>query len=178
MSFEDDMIEDGFRDEQEYLDYICNKADEYAMRQMYDDEYDEFDEFDEERDSEYEIECRDIFDKGELLMNYGEYSEAIECFSKIAYIELKDMYRWNIIHPLVLTGNCHIELKQYSKAIEFYKKYIDLVDNYASEIQSEKEEDEAYWYNSYYADDDEILHAEANVYKQIGNCYKELNQNV
>lgn len=27
MSFEDDMLEDGFSDEQDYLDYLCNKAD-------------------------------------------------------------------------------------------------------------------------------------------------------
>ena len=35
MSFEDDMLEDGFSDEQDYLDYLCNKAD---SKYFYEDE--------------------------------------------------------------------------------------------------------------------------------------------
>ncbi len=172
MSFEDDMIEDGFHDEQKYLDYICDEADKYAMRQM----YDECNDFDEERDSEYETECRDILYQGESLMNYGRYSEAIECFSKITHVELEDVYKWDITHPLVLTGNCHIKLEQYSKAIESYNQYIKLVNILDSNIQEKQEEDEAYWYNGHYMDDNDSLHAETNVYEQIGDCYKELNQ--
>jgi hypothetical protein len=40
MSFENDMMEDRFHDEQDYLDYICGKADRDAEEQMY-DEYDD-----------------------------------------------------------------------------------------------------------------------------------------
>jgi len=172
MSFEDDMIEDGFHDAQEYLEYICDKA----MREDEERMYNEYDDFEQEWKQEWEIKCKDTLDEGESFMDYGKYSKAIECFSRIEKIEIKEVYGWNITHPLVLIGNCHMKLKQYLEAIECYKKYIKLVDNFSSEIQSEKEEDESYWYNGHYADDNDTLHAEAYVYEQTGNCYKELSQ--
>ena len=37
MSFEDDMLEEGFSNEQDYMDYLCRKAD---SRRIYDNEED------------------------------------------------------------------------------------------------------------------------------------------
>ena len=39
MSFEDDMIEDGFSDEQDYLDYICSEAYDRMGAERYEDDY-------------------------------------------------------------------------------------------------------------------------------------------
>ena len=38
MSFEDDMIEDGFNDEQDYLDYLCSEADRQASNEEFTEE--------------------------------------------------------------------------------------------------------------------------------------------
>ena len=38
MSFEDDMIEDGFNDEQDYLDYLCSEADRHASNYEFTEE--------------------------------------------------------------------------------------------------------------------------------------------
>lgn len=40
MSFEDDMIEDGFHDEQDYLDYLCYEADRMSERMRDSDDFD------------------------------------------------------------------------------------------------------------------------------------------
>ena len=42
MSFEDDRIEEGFDNEQDYLDYICNKADSRYYHDFMDEEEREY----------------------------------------------------------------------------------------------------------------------------------------
>ena len=41
MSFEDDMIEDGFNNEMDYLEYLMDEADERSERMSPGSEYDE-----------------------------------------------------------------------------------------------------------------------------------------
>lgn len=58
MSFVEHMIDDGFHDEQEYLDYICMKAEElYDERCEYNKYFDGeeyYDNEDEDEDEEWE----------------------------------------------------------------------------------------------------------------------------
>lgn len=55
MSFEDDMIEEGFDNEQDYLDYICNKADSRYYHDFMDEEEREYQNNSIAREREYRI---------------------------------------------------------------------------------------------------------------------------
>lgn len=66
MGFEDSMIEDGFHDEEEYLEHLMNEAEEEWERQQYEqssyqEEYDEDEEYYYEDDEEYYDKLREQY---------------------------------------------------------------------------------------------------------------------
>ncbi|MBR5831652.1 MAG: hypothetical protein IKY79_03460 [Bacteroidales bacterium] len=66
MSFEDSMLEDGFHDEEEYLEYLMDEADKEWERQRYEqsswkEEYYEDEEYYDEEDEEYYNELQERY---------------------------------------------------------------------------------------------------------------------
>ena len=193
MSFEDDMIEDGFYDEQDYFEYVCDKAMQDAESRMI-----------EERQSEEERlwdnmleECHDIstgdlhnfkfakeyIQKGDEYFEDGKPLLAEECYKKAVEIDENNAETYYKLGKVNHFSNCYCfepyskydeAIKNYKKAIELKKDFCDAYANLASCYHSLHYNDEAisYWKKSI-----ELNHPNSkNLSFFMAEAYTELKQ--